>query len=303
MGKIAGGCRRDRRARPLVAPAERPGRGVPRSLRELGREEEGRREHLASRSPSPESGTLRSAAHRDARLAAAQAAWGEWIERLRALAACRARRPRIGALGARANCRLWPKSGRCARRGGRRLSDRLRFLRREPPLRRYGCVFVGAIDEVRGRVFDVVFLPGLCEGLFPSRSLEDPILLDVYRRELHAGLRVQDDRVAAERLPPAHRLRRRTYAPGLFVPARGCSRIASARAHPSMLSKLCAPPMGGCPDLRMFEERPPAGARPRAWTGPRRSTHADAIDDAEFDLASLGRYLSVNQAPRRVGTT
>ena len=40
------------------------------------------------------------------------------------------------------------------------LSERLRMLRLEPPHRRYGSVFVGSIDEARGRVFDIVFLPG-----------------------------------------------------------------------------------------------------------------------------------------------
>ena len=68
------------------------------------------------------------------------------------------------------------------------LSDRLRFLRREPPQRRYGRVFVGSIEEARGREFAVVFLPGLAEGLFPQRAFEDPLLLDEFRRELTASL-------------------------------------------------------------------------------------------------------------------
>ncbi len=45
------------------------------------------------------------------------------------------------------------------------LSDRLRFLRAEPPQRRWGRVFVGSIEESRGCEFRVVFLPGLAEGL------------------------------------------------------------------------------------------------------------------------------------------
>src|ERR1039458_3165417 len=68
-----------------------------------------------------------------------------------------------------------------------------------PPNAAVCTSFARRPDEVRGRVFDIVFLPGLCEGLFPSRAHEDPILLDVYRAKLDAGLRVQDDRVAAER--------------------------------------------------------------------------------------------------------
>jgi len=51
------------------------------------------------------------------------------------------------------------------------LSERLRFLRRDPPAQRWGRVFVGAVDEARGREFGVVFLPGLAEGLFPKSAV------------------------------------------------------------------------------------------------------------------------------------
>ena len=61
------------------------------------------------------------------------------------------------------------------------LSDRLRFLRREPDPRRYGRVYVSSIEEARARTFDVVFLPGLAEGLFPRKMMEDPLLLDAHR--------------------------------------------------------------------------------------------------------------------------
>ena len=68
------------------------------------------------------------------------------------------------------------------------LSERLRFLRREPPAQRWGRVFVGSIDEARGREFGVVFLPGLAEGLFPQRMLEDPLLLDEFRQAVSEHL-------------------------------------------------------------------------------------------------------------------
>src|SRR5579883_754009 len=64
------------------------------------------------------------------------------------------------------------------------LSERLRFLRREPPRRPYGRVFVGSIEEARGCEFPFVFLPGLAEGIFPRRALEDPLLLDEFRRAI-----------------------------------------------------------------------------------------------------------------------
>src|SRR5262249_23561521 len=79
------------------------------------------------------------------------------------------------------------------------LTERLRFLRAEPVSRGYGCVFVGSVDEARGREFTIVFLPGLAEGLFPQRSLEDPLLLDRYRRALNDLLPTRDRRVEQER--------------------------------------------------------------------------------------------------------
>jgi ATP-dependent helicase/nuclease subunit B len=228
-------------------------------LAELGREEEGRRDHLLreiarlqnlERFALPLVDMLGSLPR--------QAAWGEWIERLRALAAAALRHPE-SVLSVLAELQAMAEVGPVALdEVAGVLSDRLRFLRREPPLRRYGCVFAGGIDEVRGRAFDVVFLPGLCEGLFPSRSLEDPILLDVYRRELHAGLRLRDDRVAAER--------RRLHI------ACAAARSRLVFSYPR-ISKLCAPPMGGCQACAR-SKRPPAEPRPRAWTGPRRSTRA-----------------------------
>src|ERR1700733_9479586 len=80
------------------------------------------------------------------------------------------------------------------------LLERLGSLRTDPPKRRYGRVFIGSIEEARGRSFDVVFLPGLAEGLFPRRALEDPLLLDEHRLKLSAGLDTQDQRVARERM-------------------------------------------------------------------------------------------------------
>ena len=80
------------------------------------------------------------------------------------------------------------------------LSERLRFLRREPPAQRWGRVFVGSIEEARGREFGVVFLPGLAEGLFPQRMLEDPLLLDELREAVSAHLPLRKQRVSDERM-------------------------------------------------------------------------------------------------------
>ena len=61
------------------------------------------------------------------------------------------------------------------------LSDRLRTVAVEPPPSRYGRVFVGTADEARGRVFRIVFVPGLAERVFPQKLREDPLLADAVR--------------------------------------------------------------------------------------------------------------------------
>jgi len=263
-------------------------------LSELGREEEGRRDHLLreiarlqnlERFALPLVDMLGSLPR--------QAAWGEWIERLRALAAASLGRPEsvlsvLGELQAMAEVgpvALDEVAGV--------LSDRLRFLRSEPPLRRYGRVFAGGIDEVRGRAFDVVFLPGLCEGLFPCRSLEDPILLDVYRRELRGGLRLQDDRVAIER--------RRLHIACAAARTRlifSYPRVDVVESRPRVPSfyalEIVRAAHGRLPGLRTFEDTARRAAPSRLdWPAP--LDPREAIDDAEFDLATLGRTFQLSE--------
>ena len=79
-----------------------------------------------------------------------------------------------------------------------------------PTGRRYGKVFVATIEAARGLAFDVVFVPGLAEKLFPQKIVEDPLLLD-------------DARARARR-----RARRRTTT----APPTSASRSASRSARP-----------------------------------------------------------------------
>jgi len=287
-------------------------------LADLGQKEEGRREHL-QRELDRLKNLERFALPLIDRLAGLprHAGWGDWIEHLGALAAAALRRPEsvlsvLGELQAMAEVGpvgLDEVSGV--------LSDRLRFLRREPPTGRYGRVFVGGIDEVRGRVFDIVFLPGLCEGLFPSRAHEDPILLDVYRKALvgqasaghavgqasaghavgqasagHASaLRVQDGRVADER--------RRLHIACAAARTRlvfSYPRMDAVESRPRVPSfyalEIVRAAYGRLPDLRTFEERARRGAPSRLdWPAP--ADALEAIDDAEFDLAALGRTFEL----------
>jgi CRISPR/Cas system-associated exonuclease Cas4 (RecB family) len=261
-------------------------------LADLGEKEEGRRQHLL-REIARLKNLERFALPLIDRLAGLprQAAWGDWLEHLGALAAAALRHPEsvlavLGELQAMAEVGplgLEEVSGV--------LSDRLRFLRREPALRRYGCVFVGGIDEMRGRVFDIVFLPGLCEGLFPCRAHEDPILLDVYRRKLGGGLQVQDGRVANER-------RRLHIACGVARKRLVFSypRMDAVESRPRVPSfyalEIVRAAHGRLPELRAFEEKARRGAPSRLdWPAP--ADPMEAIDDAEFDLAALGRTFEL----------
>jgi ATP-dependent helicase/nuclease subunit B len=255
-------------------------------LADLGTEEEGRREHLL-REIARLSNLERFALPLIDLLVAlpAQATWGEWLEHLHELAAAALRRPEpvLAVLGELQTMAEVGPVGLDEVAGV--LSERLRFLRNEPPPRRYGRVFVGGIDEVRGRAFEVVFLPGLCEGLFPSRSVEDPILLDVYREKLDAGLRMQHDRVAAER--------RRLHISCAAARSRlvfSYPRMDVVQSRPRVPSfyalEIVRAANGRLPDLRTFEETASRNAPSRLdWPAP--ADPLEAIDDAEFDLAAL----------------
>src|SRR5262245_21337989 len=78
----------------------------------------------------------------------------------------------------------------------RRSSD----LPSPPSGARYGKVFVAPADAARGLEFDVVFVPGLAEKLFPRKIGEEPILLDPARERLGDELVTNERRRDAERL-------------------------------------------------------------------------------------------------------
>ncbi len=214
------------------------------------------------------------------------ATWGEWIEQLAALAAMALRH--TDAVIALLN-ELQPM-GEIGpvdlEEVSLVLAERLRFLRREPPPRRYGGVFAGAIDAVRGRSFRVVFLPGLAEGLFPRRPTEDPLLLDECRRALDGSLATRNDRVARERL--LLHIAAASAGERLVVSYPRMD-VAQARARvPSFYAmEVVSAAEGRLPDLRDFEKRAARAASARlGWPAP--DDAGKAIDDAEFDLAMLG---------------
>lgn len=165
------------------------------------------------------------------------------------------------------------------------LSERLRFLRRDPPRRHWGRVFVGPVEEARGCEFGVVFLPGLSEGLFPRRALEDPLLLDDFRREMNAQLPLRAGRAEEER-------RRLHVAAGaardLFVASYSRMDVAEARPRVPSFYALELPRaiQGSLPALKDFE-RLAREAAPARLNRPAPLEAGEAIDDAEYDVVAL----------------
>jgi len=223
--------------------------------------------------------------------------WSEWLDRLSELARMALRHPEsilsvlsefepMGEVGPAALDEVYDV-----------LSERLGLLRNEPSRRRYGQVFVGAIEEARGRAFEVVFLPGLAEGLFPRRALEDPLLLDEHRLKLDAGLDTQDQRVARERM-----LLRYSAAAAATRFVVSYPRLDVVQARPRVPSfyalEVLRAAEGRLPSLREFEKRTARSAPARLdWPAPAEKN--TAIDDAEYDLASVQEALKLRGAETR----
>ncbi len=113
-----------------------------------------------------------------------RATWGEWIEELEGLAPMVLRRPER-VLSLLAELRGLGPIGPVALDEVRDvLAPELATVAERPLAARYGRVFVGTLDQARGRAFDTVFVPGLAERVFPQKPREDPILLDALRSQL-----------------------------------------------------------------------------------------------------------------------
>jgi ATP-dependent helicase/nuclease subunit B len=226
----------------------------------------------------------------------ASAHWSEWIDRLADLARLGLRRPEP-VLAVLAELEPMGEIGPATlEEVADVLSEQLRFLREDPPKRRYGCVFVGSIEEARGREFGMVFLPGLAEGLFPRRALEDPLLLDDFRRLTGEQLFLRQDRTNQERLLLSLAV---AAARDRLVVSYPRMDVAEARPRVPSFYALELPRAieGGLPELDEFERRAREAAPARLnWPAPRDA--ADAIDDAEYDLVTLKQALAASKGAR-----
>ncbi len=170
------------------------------------------------------------------------------------------------------------------------LGPRLNALRAAPKESRYGKVWVSSIDEARGLAFRRVFVPGVNEGLFPRPPAEDPLLLEAQRCELGIELRADDTELLG--IAAACATERLAISFSRLDLLTGRERVPSFYAFAAHRAAG-----GGDVDVREFEDRARSATGTRiGWPAP--ADAADAIDDAEFDLATLepltkgvGQYL------------
>jgi len=172
----------------------------------------------------------------------------------------------------------------------RRLSERVV----KPSGRRYGSVYIASTDEARGLAFEVVFVAGLAERVFPQKLAEDPLLPDEVRAALDRRLPVTGDRTAGERL--ALRLAIGAAARRVVLSWPRIDVDQSRPRTPSFYAlEVVRAATGTLPDARQLEDRAGRATAPRlGWPAP--ASPADAIDDAEHDLALLSELLRLPAA-------
>ena len=217
------------------------------------------------------------------------ATWGEWLDRFEQLAPRVLMKP-AHVLRVLADLRPMADVGPVDLDEARRvLSERLLNLQTDPPARRYGRVFVSSPQQVRGRSFRAVFVPGLAERLFPQKPREDALLLDRLRADVSPSLPTQHRRLAAERL--LLQLAAGAASEQLYVSYPRIE-LAEARARvPSFYAlDVIRAATGSVPDQEWLEARARmAGDASLAWPAP--APPEEAIDDQEHDLAVLRRLL------------
>jgi RecB family exonuclease len=221
----------------------------------------------------------------------AEATWGEWLDRFVDLTP-RVLRRSGRVLRVLADLRPMASVGPVPLEEARDLlQERLLTLDWDPPLGRYGCVFVGTPHQIRGRVFRVAFVPGLAERVFPQRVREDPLLPDDVRRATSDRLVTRSDRTSAERLFLRLAIGAATDRVYLSYPRLGAEMGDMRPRVPSFYALDVMRAMTGrVPDHRtLASEAAEEADASLAWPAPRDA--ARAIDDLEHDLAVLGPLI------------
>lgn len=229
------------------------------------------------------------------------ATWGDWLRALGRLATISLRRPEH-VLSVLAELQPISDVGPVSLAEVREaLSSRLTDLSVEPPTSRYGRVFVCTTEQLRGRSFAVVFVPGLAERIFPQKLREDPLLLDSDRQRLEADppLLTMRDRAAEERLRlriAAGSAERKIF----FSYPRVEVALARPRAPSFYALDVRRTTLGKLPNVHEFEQEAARNSGAElAWLAPEKPQVA--IDDVEHDLAVLRPLLQANPATVRGG--
>lgn len=222
----------------------------------------------------------------------AEVPWSEWLDALGALAGRALRAPervlellaRLAPLGSVGPIGLAEVT--------RVLRPHLLEVTRPPASGRYGKVFVGAIEEARGRSFDLVFVPGLADHLFPRSVKQEPILSDTKREAL--GLPMTADRVAHEQF-----LLRLAVGAASERVVLSFPRMDLARSRPRVPSYYALEAVrageGDLPLMDEFQKHAAEVTQARVgWPAPEEPE--DAIDEAEYDLAVLHRLFKAKTA-------
>jgi ATP-dependent helicase/nuclease subunit B len=221
-----------------------------------------------------------------------RARFGTWLRHLRELSAIALRDP-LPVLAVLAELEVMENLGPVDLGDVERiLTPRLGELYSDPTTAPAGKVFVGSVDEARGRVFEVVFVPGLAEKMFPKKVIEDPLLLDVARARIDPALPTNTRRIEAERLALEIAVGTATERVVLSYP-----RVDVDRSRPRVPSFYVLEALraieGHLPTFDALEERAAGESTTRlGWPAPRLAR--DAIDDAEYDLAILSKLFDAD---------
>ena len=223
------------------------------------------------------------------------ASWAEWLQALRALAISAVKEP-DGVLRVLAELDpLGPVGPVDLTAVQHVLTPRLRDLTVLPESRPNGAVFIAPVEMARGLAFEVVFVPGLAEKLFPQRVLQDPLLPDAARSALGvSGLATQTLRVGEQRL--ALRLAASAAVSHLALSwPRIETENARARVPSFYALEALRAAEGRLPGLDELARRAEsAGTAHLGWPAPQRPE--DAIDNTEYDLATLAKLKDLDPA-------
>ncbi len=219
-----------------------------------------------------------------------ESTWREWLDRLRELAATALKCPE-SVLALLAELEPLAPIGPVRLEEVRLvLARRLLAVAVAPTGSRYGRVLVAPIEALRGLTFDVVFVPGLAERMFPRKIAEDPILLDSARREISAALATNEDRLSEERYllqtAAGAACRRVVLSYPRLDLSQGRPRVPSFYALEALRAAE-----GRLPTFDELSSRAERASEARVgWPAPARPENA--IDEAEHDLALLENLRS-----------